>query len=379
MIARNELLEQVRGSLEMNPVVAVLGPRQCGKTTLARMLVGTGSPNYFDLEDPVVAQIMEEPMTALRDLRGLVVIDEAQQRPELFPVLRVLSDRAERPATFLLLGSASPALSRQAAESLAGRVALVEMAGFGIGEIGAGGWGALWQRGGFPRSYLAGTDMESHTWRKDFIQTFLQRDLGALGFGMSPQAMGRFWTMLAHYHGGIWNATEMANALGLAVNTVRSYLDALVETYMVRRLAPWYENVGKRLVKAPKVYIRDSGLFHSLQRITTVAELQTHPKIGASWEGFALEQIIQAWGIDDPYHYAVHAGAELDLFFVRGGRRYGVEIKRTDAPGPRKGYSILIEDLGLEHLYIVYPGDRSYAIRDKVTALPFGFDPFAEH
>jgi predicted AAA+ superfamily ATPase len=372
MIARSERLETIRSRLETNPVVAVLGPRQCGKTTLARMLMPTEAASYFDLEDPVVAEIFADPMTALRDLRGLVIIDEAQQRPELFPVLRVLSDRPDRPATFLILGSASPELSRQASESLAGRVSLIEMTGFSTGEIPTKEWPVLWRRGGFPRSFLAGSEEESSRWRSDFIQTFLQRDLRSLGFGMSPQSMGRFWTMLSHYHGGIWNASETANALGLAVNTVRSYLDALVETYMVRRLPPWFENVGKRLVKSPKIYIRDSGLFHSLQRIESSADLLTHPKIGSSWEGFVLENLISQWKIEDPYYYAVHSGAELDLFFMRHGRRYGVEIKRTDAPRPKKGYPILIEDLGLEHLYIVYPGDRSYPIREGVTALPFG-------
>ena len=377
MIERNDILMEIRNCLAHYPVVAVLGPRQCGKTTLARLLMETNTSNYFDLEDPVVANIFENPMTALRDLRGLVVIDEAQQQPGLFPVLRVLSDRPDRPATFCILGSASPSLSRQASESLAGRVALIEMGGFGIEEIAQSEWPDLWHRGGFPRSFLAQSDAESHRWRKNFIQTFLKRDLASLGFGMSPKAMGRFWTMLSHYHGGTWNATETANALGLAVNTVRGYLDALVETYMVRCLPPWFENLGKRLVKSPKIYIRDSGLFHTLQGIAAPGDLQTHPKIGASWEGYVLDNLIRSSDIEDPYFYGVHAGAELDLFFIRGGRRYGVEIKRADAPRSRKGYPILIRDLGLEHLYVVYPGDRSYPISDHITALPFGSNPFS--
>lgn len=375
MIARTGLLNLIQSRMESNPVVAVLGPRQSGKTTVARMLMSEGTGNYFDLEDPVVGEIFADPKTALQDLRGLVVIDEAQQRPELFPVLRVLSDRRENPATFLILGSASPELSRQASESLAGRVALIEMRGFNTTEIPEHQWSTLWHRGGFPRSFLAETEQESYQWRADFIQTFLKRDLRSLGFGMSPEAMGRFWTMLSHYHGGVWNATETATALGLAVNTVRSYLDALVETYMVRRLAPWYENVGKRLVKSPKVYIRDSGLFHALQRIESPTDLRTHPKIGASWEGFVLESLIRHWNIQDPYFYAVHSGADLDLFFISGGKRYGVEIKRTDAPRPRKGYPVILEDLGLDHLYVVYPGTRIYTIREGVTALPFGEVP----
>lgn len=376
MIPRKELLTRIQSGLASNPIVAVLGPRQCGKTTLARVVCTGVSETYFDLEDPVVGAIFADPMTALRDLRGLVVIDEAQQRPELFPTLRVLSDRPDKPATFLILGSASPELSRQASESLAGRVSLIEMGGFGPAEIPQDRWPSLWYRGGFPRAFLAETDEESHRWRSDFIQTFLKRDLRSHGFGMSAQAMGRFWTMLSHYHGGVWNATETATALGLAVNTVRSYLDALVETYMVRRLAPWYENVGKRLVKSPKIYIRDSGLFHTLQRIESPTDLYTHPKIGASWEGFVLESLIQQWKIEDPYYYAVHSGAELDLFFQYRGKRYGIEIKRTDAPRPHKGYPVLMNDLGLEHLYVVYPGERTYPVRKGVTALPFGADPF---
>lgn len=376
MIARKPLVEKIRSRLRHYPVVAVLGPRQCGKTTLARTFLSPVEANYFDLEEPVVAEIFENPMTALRDLTGLVVIDEAQQRPELFPVLRVLSDRKDNPANFLILGSASPSLSRQASESLAGRVAVIEMEGFGTREIARGQWEMLWHRGGFPLSFLASDDELSRQWREDFIQTFLKRDLANLGFGMSPQAMGRFWTMLSHYHGGIWNGSEMANALGLAVNTVRSYLDALCETYMVRRLQPWFENVGKRIVKSPKIYIRDSGLFHSLQRIGSPADLRTHPKLGASWEGFVLESLIRFWDIEDPYYYAVHAGAELDLFFLRGGRRYGVEIKRSDAPRSRKGYAVLVSDLQLDHLFVVYPGDRVYPIGERVTALPFGKNPF---
>jgi predicted AAA+ superfamily ATPase len=376
MIPRHSLMATVRWRLENNPAVAVLGPRQCGKTTLARQLVPTGQGHYFDLEDPVVEAIFAEPMTALQDLRGLVVIDEAQRRPELFPVLRVLCDRPGTPARFLILGSASPELSRQASESLAGRVGLVEMGGFGIDELAREAWPGLWFRGGFPRSWLAGSDEESHLWRRDFIGTFLQRDLRALGFGMSPQAMGRFWTLLSHYHGGIWNATESANALGQSVNTMRAYLDALEQTYMVRRLQPWYENTGKRLVKSPKVYIRDPGLLHALQSIETARQLQTHPKIGASWEGFVLEQLIRTWEIREPWFYAVHSGSELDLFFLRQGRRYGVEIKRTDAPKPAKGYPVLLRDLGLEQLFVVYPGDRTYTVREGVTALPFGTSPF---
>lgn len=309
-------------------------------------------------------------MTALQGLRGLVVIDEAQRQPGLFPVLRVLADRAGTPATFLILGSASPALSRQASESLAGRVEIVEMRGFAIGELPADAQDALWLRGGFPRSYLAGEEPDSVAWRGNFIRTFLERDLAALGFGLSPALMGRFWTMLAHYHAQLWNGSEIAASLGIAPNTARAYLDALEQTYMIRRLQPWHANIGKRLVKKPKIYFRDSGIFHTLCGIQTGHELFTHPKLGASWEGFALEEIIHALRPDQAWFHAVHSGSEVDLLLELRGRRIGIEFKRADAPCLTRSMHIVLEDARLDELWVVYPGQRAYALSDKVTVRP---------
>jgi predicted AAA+ superfamily ATPase len=370
MIARQHYLSRVEKALRRNPVVALLGPRQCGKTTLARQLIPTGHPQYFDLEDPVIARLMENPMTALQGLRGLVVIDEAQRQPGLFPVLRVLADRAEEPATFLILGSASPELTRQTAESLAGRVEIIEMRGFDLSELPAGAQDTLWQRGGFPRSYLAGDEESSVVWRKNFIRTFLERDLAALGFGLSPALMGRFWTMLAHYHAQVWNGSEIASSLGIAPNTARAYLDALEQTYMIRRLLPWQANLGKRLVKTPKIYFRDSGLFHTLCGIHTAADRLTHPKLGASWEGFALEEILQARQPDQAWFYAVHSGSELDLLLEIRGRRIGVEFKRADAPHATRSMHLAIADTALDELWVVYPGTRSYSLDDRITVRP---------
>jgi hypothetical protein len=343
MIVRKHYFDRVKKALGRNPVVALLGPRQCGKTTLARQMIPAGHPQYFDLEDPVVARLMENPMTALQGLRGLVVIDEAQRQPGLFPVLRVLADRADQPATFLILGSASPELSRQAAESLAGRVEIIEMRGFDLNELPSGAQDKLWQRGGFPRSYLAADEESSVDWRKNFIRTFLERDLAALGFAAS---------------------------LGIAPNTARAYLDALEQTYMIRRLLPWQANLGKRLVKTPKIYFRDSGLFHTLCGIPSAAELLTNPKLGASWEGFALEEIIQSQQPDQTWFYAVHSGSELDLLMEVGGKRIGVEFKRADAPTATRSMHLAITDLDLDELWVVYPGTRVYALDDRIKVRP---------
>lgn len=350
------------------PVAAVLGPRQCGKTTLARSFVPSDSANYFDLEDPAALAAMENPIIALGSLKGLVVIDEAQRRPEIFPALRVLADRDDAPAKFLIFGSASPELSRQASESLAGRVEVVEMAGFGMEEVAEER--RLWWRGGFPRSYLAADDAASDRWRREFVRTFLERDLAQLGFGMAPALMQRFWTMISHYHGQLWNASEVAASLGIAPNTARSYLDALTQTFMVRQLQPWHENIGKRQVKAPKLYFRDSGIFHRLQGIASWDALQTHPKLGASWEGFAIEQLLRIAEPDEAYFWAVHSGSELDLMMIRGGRRTGVEFKRNDAPKMTRSMAVALEDLKLDELLVVYPGTRSYQIAERARVLP---------
>jgi hypothetical protein len=370
MIPRLVYQKQLERAIGRNPVVALIGPRQCGKTTLARQIVPSDHANFFDLEDPVVAGLMENPMTALQNLRGVVVVDEAQREPRLFPVLRVLADRPGNPATFLILGSASPELSRQSAESLAGRVEIIEMQGFGSGEVGSTGIDLLWQRGGFPRSFLAANDTDSFDWRKNFIRTFLERDLAALGFGMSPAVMGRFWTMLAHYHAQVWNGSEIAASMGIAPNTARAYLDALEQTFMIRRLLPWRANLGKRLVKTPKIYFRDSGIFHALSGVRSADDLLTHPKLGASWEGFALEEILRAHQPDEAYFYAVHSSCELDLLMVLQGRKVGVEFKRADAPALTRSMKIAFADLQLDELWVVYPGQRSYPLGDKITVRP---------
>lgn len=370
MIERRRYSDQVKRALARSRVVALIGPRQCGKTTLARQFLPFGNANYFDLEDPLVAHLMDNPMTALRDLRGLVVIDEAQRCSGLFPVLRVLCDRPDAPATFLILGSASPELSRQSAESLAGRVETIEMRGFDLGEVRTPDPLQLWQRGGFPLSYLAASEEDSLAWRRNFIRTFLERDLAALGFGLSPSLMGRFWSMLAHYHGQIWNGAEIAASLGVAPNSARTYLEALEQTFMIRRLLPWHANLGKRLVKTPKIYYRDSGLFHALLGIQQSAELFTHPKIGASWEGFALEEIIRAHQPREVYFYAIHSGSELDLLMFVQGRRIGVEFKRADAPQLTRSMHIAIEDVGLDELWVVYPGSRTYPLSERIMVRP---------
>ncbi len=370
MITRNGYRNLIQKALSRSPIVGLLGARQVGKTTLAREFVNKDSVNYFDLEDPTVANIMENPMTALQTLKGLVVIDEAQRQPSIFPVLRVLADRDDHPAQFLILGSASPELSRQASESLAGRIEIIQMSGFSLSETGASDLEKLWLRGGFPRSYLATNDENSNQWRTEFIGTFLERDLAGLGFGMSPVAMRRFWTMIAHYNGQILNHTEIASSLGVAPNTVRSYMDALEQTFMVRQLQPWFANVKKRLVKRPKLYFRDSGLFHTLIGIENQRDLMRHPKLGASWENFALEQVLRLLNPNEAYFYGVHSGTEIDLFIPQGNQCIGIEFKRQDAPKITKSMRHAIIDLGLTQLWVVYPGSREYPLDDIITVKP---------
>lgn len=368
MITRDGYLKEVRTGLDRGPVVALIGPRQCGKTTLARQLMGAEEAGYFDLEDPATSLSLDNPMSILSALTGMVVIDEAQRAPHLFPVLRVLADREGQPANFLVLGSASPELSRQSSESLAGRVEIIEMSGFGLAELEAQDRQALWLRGGFPRSFLARNATDSLAWRKNFIRTFLERDLAGLGFGMAPQAMGRFWTMLAHYHGQLWNGNEIAASMGVSPTTARTYLDALEQTFMIRRLLPWHANVGKRLVKTPKIYFRDSGIFHALLGIGGLEELMVHPKLGASWEGFAVEQILHSRRGEDAYFYAIHSGSELDLFFPAS--QTGIEVKFQDAPKLTRSMRIAMEDLGLKELLVAYPGTREYPLAENIRVLP---------
>ena len=370
MLKRAALEERVRRALRSNPVTALYGPRQCGKTTLARELARSARCEYFDLEDPASARRLEEPMTALRPLRGLIVLDEVQRRPELFPVLRVLADRKPLPARFLILGSASPELLRQGSESLAGRIAFVEMGGFDLTETGDAALRRLWFRGRFPRSFLARSESESERWREDFIRTFLERDLREFGVSAPPPMLRRLWSMLAHYHGQIWNASEISRSLGEAHTTVKRHLDVLTAALMVRQLPPWHANLAKRQVKSPKVYLRDSGLLHSLLGIPSFRALEGHPKLGASWEGFLVEEILSVVGERHAYFWATQGGAELDLLLTAGGRRYGVEIKYRDAPGVTKSMRIALEDLGLERLYVVYPGTEPYALDARILVVP---------
>ncbi|NDV61675.1 ATP-binding protein [Puniceicoccales bacterium CK1056] len=368
MVPRPQYRKRIKRALARNPVVALIGPRQCGKTTIAREFLEEGESGYFDMEDPFVAEAMEDPMATLSPLEGLIVIDEAQRRPELFPVLRVLADRKSSKARFLILGSASPELSRQSAESLAGRIEIIEMAGFDLAEVSTNEQHRLWLRGGLPRSFLADEEGDSYEWRRQFIRTFVERDIAQLGFRISPTAIGRFWRMLSHYHGQIFNGSEIASALGVSPQTAHNYLNALEQTYMVRRLEPWFVNVGKRLVKSPKVYLCDSGLFHTLQGIRNHEELVACPKLGASWEGFALEQILRQLPGEDAYFYAVHNGSELDLYLPQ--HHVGFEIKRKDAPRRSRSMSIAKKDLQLKQLYVVYPGERRHSLADGIEAVP---------
>jgi predicted AAA+ superfamily ATPase len=370
MRKRPDLLARVNKALARSPIVMLLGPRQCGKTTLARQLVGERSPTYFDLERQAVANAMQDPELILDGLKGLVVLDEAQRVPHLFPHLRVLADRTRNPAKFLVLGSASPELARQAAESLAGRVEIIEVRGFDLGEVQPTEMERLWLRGSFPRSFLARSAEESMAWRENFISTFLERDLGNMGFGASAVAMRRFWQMLSHYHGQIWNAAQMSNSLGISAGSARNYLDALEQTFMVRRLQPWFINSSKRLVKSPKIYVRDPGLLHALVGISSMKQLWTHPQLGASWEGFAIEEAIGVFRPREAWFYATHKGAELDLFFQHNGKRIGVEIKRTTSPAMTRSMHIALEDLQLTKLYLVHAGNLRLKLGPKVEAVP---------
>ena len=370
MIQRDSILSSIRTALGRSRVVALIGPRQSGKTTLARQLVSPDSLNYFDLEDLTSVSRLEEPMTALRDLRGLVVIDEIQRRPDLFPVLRVLSDRDPLPANFLILGSASPDLVRAASESLAGRVETISISGFSLAEVGVGALGQHWLRGGFPRSFLAATEADSIAWRKNFIQMFLERDLPQWGIRVPAVTLLRFWTMLAHYHGQIWNTAELARSLGVSEPTTRHYLDILEDVFMIRVLQPWHANLKKRQVKSPKVYFHDSGLLHYLLGIRSNLDLQNHPKSGASWEGYAIEEVLKVVVPDETYFWATHNGAELDLLMLKDGRRIGMECKRVDGPRLTPSMRTALEDLELDRIYVIYPGTLSYPIADQVTALP---------
>jgi len=370
MIPREQLLDQIRQALKRSRVVALLGPRQCGKTTLARQIVPAGAPEYFDLENPRDLARLDEPMSALEPLRGTVVIDEVQRRPDLFPILRVLADRVPLPARFVILGSASPGLLRQSSESLAGRMERIIMGGFTLSEVGLDAHPKHWLRGGFPLSFLAEDDEGSFLWRGEFVQTFLERDVPQLGFGAAATTLHRFWSMVAHYHGQVWNAAEPARSLGIGETTVRRYLDLMCDLFMLRTLPAWHANLKKRQVKSPKVFFRDTGLLHQLLGIRSEGDLLRNPKCGSSWEGYALEEILRSAETDSAYFWATHQGAELDLLMEWRGRRYGVECKRVDAPRLTPSMRIALKDLHLERLAVVYPGPDRYAIAEQVEAVP---------
>ena len=369
MLPRPSRLAALQAALARSPVVAVLGPRQCGKTTLARQLVPVASANYFDLEDPISLARLDQPLTALGELRGTVVIDEVQRRPELFPLLRVLADRADQPARFLILGSASPALLRQSPESLAGRLEIVEMEGFSLAEVGLEQTSTLWLRGGFPRSFLAANDADSLIWRRDFIRTLLESDLPQLGVRVPAVTLQRFWAMLAHFHGQLWNGAELGRSLGVNQTTCRRYLDLLAGVFMVRVLQPWHVNSLKRQVKTPKIYFRDTGLLHQLLQIPSHDALLQHPRLGASWEGFVIEQLLAAWRPEGAWFWATHGGAELDLLLIHGGRRLGVEIKRADAPRLSASMRQALVDLELDELLVITPGERSYRLHERARVV----------
>jgi predicted AAA+ superfamily ATPase len=382
MIQRIHYLQAIRSALADNCVCALLGPRQCGKTTLALQVAEQHrTSHYFDLETATGRARLSRPELALGPLHGLVIIDEIQRQPELFTALRPLADRNAPKTKFLILGSASPEIVRGASESLAGRIGFVDINGFDLEEVGEKALKKLWQRGGFPRSFLARTSGASIKWREDFVRTFLERDIPQLGIRIPAETLRRFWMMVAHYHGQVWNGAELARSLGTSEHTVRGYLDLLTGTFLLRQLQPWFENLSKRQYKSPKVYVRDSGLLHALLSIENDADLEAHPKYGASWEGFALEQLLSIMGSRQAYFWGTHSGAELDLMLLRHGRRYGVEFKASDAPKMTKSIHIALQDLHLEKVWVVYPGMDDYPIHERVevVSLSTALKKFSEY
>jgi len=373
VIQRPNHVRNVLGLLSRHPVVAILGARQVGKSTLARQVwrAHGGQGAWFDLEFPDDLSRLADPSLTLGRVRGLVVLDELHRRPDLFPVLRVLADRPRTPCRFLVLGSASPELLRQGAETLAGRIATYRLSGFSLDEVRPGRLDRLWVRGGFPRSFLAPSDRASVEWRREFVSTFLERDLPQLGVVTPSATLGRFWAMLAHRHAQVWNASEFGRSFGVADTTVRRYLDLLASTYVVRVLLPWHENIGKRQVSSPKVYIADSGLLHSILGLGTLSDLEAHPTLGASWEGFVVDSVLQALAAapQESFFWGTHAGAELDLLVVRGRRRWGFEVKRTSAPSITKSMRIASSDLSLDRLFVVHAGKDSFDLAPRIRAL----------
>ena len=373
MIGRKHDLRELSRLFRIFPIVGILGPRQIGKTTLALAWSkkARGPVTRFDLEDPADLARLEDASPVLRTLRGIVVIDEIQRRPELTPFLRVLADRKPRPARFLILGSASPHLLRQTSESLAGRIAYLDLLGLGLADVPVARWRTLWLRGGFPQSFLARTDEQSLEIRKRLIRSYLERDLPALELRTSATVLRRLWTMLAHYHGQVWNSSEFARSLGVSDKTARSYLDLLHDTFMVRVLPPWSANIGKRVVKSPKVYVQDTGLLHALLDLPKRTDLESHPKAGASFEGFAMQEVIRRLGAEREqcFFWATHQGAELDLLVTSGKRRYGFEFKFTDAPAITRSMRIAWEDLGLSSLDVIHAGKETYPLSDGIRAV----------
>jgi predicted AAA+ superfamily ATPase len=376
VIERKEHLRRLRSLMRQFPVVGILGARQVGKTTLARKIVEAhrGPVTYFDLESAEDLARLADPMLALRPLTGLIVLDEVQRRPDLFTQLRVLVDEPRTRRKFLVLGSASPDLLRQTSETLAGRIAYHELGGFSLEEVGLQQWSKLWHRGGFPRSFLARSEPDSLEWRKAMIRTFLERDIPALGLRLPAVTLRRFWMMLTHYHAQVWNASEFARSFGVAHTTVQRYLDLLSATFMVRQLPAWHENIGKRQVKAPKVYLRDSGLLHALLDLGSGSAIESHPKVGASWEGFALDAVVTRLGAlpEECHFWAAHSGAELDLLVVRGNVRLGFEFKRTTAPATMRSMHVALEDLRLSRVDVVHAGSRSFPMHPKIRAIALG-------
>ena len=370
MIERANGLRQLQTAITRSPITALLGPRQCGKTTLARQLASIRGAAIFDLESEPDVRRLANPEMVLGALDGLVVLDEIQRMPRLFTTLRVLADRPDARSRFLILGSVSPDLVRGVSESLAGRVEFVELTGFDLAETGSPAWRRLWLRGGLPRSYLAASDDDSMAWRDGFVRTFLERDIPQLGITIPPAAMRRFWTMLAHWHGQIWNGSELGRAIAASDKTVRRYLDLLTGTYMVRQLQPWFENVAKRQVKAPKIYLRDTGLLHALLGLPDDAALLGHPRVGPSWEGFAIEQILRALGRSDAWFWGAHGGGELDLLVIERGRRIGFEVKFNEAPRVTAAMRNVAETLALDHLFVVCPTPHAYPVDAGITVLP---------
>ena len=374
LIPRTYHVSQIMSRMEQNPVVAIIGARQVGKTTITHEIATLIKMpiHRFDLEDPEDLARLNEPKLALKDLTGLVIIDEIQRKPELFPLLRVLADRDDKAAQFLILGSASPKLLKQSSESLAGRISYYSLNGFAVDEIDSKDELKLWIRGGFPRSYLASSEKESFAWRKDFIRTFLERDIPQLGFHIPAITLHRFWNMLAHYHGQIWNGSELGRAFGMSHASVKRYVDLLTDALVVWQLKPWYQNMSKRQVKAPKVYIRDSGILHGLLGIESFLALEKHPKIGASWEGFVLSELLNQLKVEpsEAYFWATHAGAELDLLVFINGQPIGFEIKRTTSPKMTPSINNSLTDLKLDRLFVIHAGDHEFQIHEKVNAIP---------